>query len=176
MKKTMTLLLPLFLLVGCMHDAEIKGLSIEERHLLDARHDHLRCEVKLDRLRDLYKITEEEEGGLMDEELESANETGNPTNDKPLTGGHDAPLTGGHDKPLTGGHDAPLTGGHDYVDALRNELVIHAGACWDTVSVLVNRYNGCVVTYIACKGGASPTTCLTDYNACLTLNRPGPEW
>ncbi len=176
MRITMTLVLLPLLLVGCMHNSEVKGLSVEERHLLDARHDHLRCEMKLDRLRHLYKITEEEDGGLMDKELEAANESGAPTNDKPLTGGHDAPLTGGHDKPLTGGHDAPLTGGHDYVDALRNELVIHASACWDTVSILVNRYNTCVVDFISCKGGASPETCLAAYDACLDVNRAPAEW
>lgn len=175
MRITMTLLFLPLLLIGCMHDAEIKGLSVEEKHLLDARHDHLRCEVKLDRLRDLYKVTEEEPGGLMDKDLEATNATGDPTNDKPLTGGHDAPLTGGHDKPLTGGHDAPLTAGHDYVDALRGELVASAGVCWDTVSILVNRYNSCVVTFIACKEGGASTTCLTDYNSCLNTNRPAPQ-
>ena len=178
MRMTMTLpLLPL-LLVGCMHDSEIKGLSVEERHLLDARHDHLRCELKLDRLRHLYQVTEEEPGGLMDDDLEAANETDAPTNDKPLTGGHDAPLTGGHDKPLTGGHDAPLTGGHDYVDALRNDVVFYAGLCWDTVSDLVNTYNSCVVDFLNCKEtSAVPEDCLdTIYKPCLITNRPPSAW
>lgn len=172
MRTTMILLLLPFLLVGCLHNDEAKGLSVEERHLLDARHDHMRCELKLDRLRHLYKVTEEEDGGLMDSDLKAANEGGSPANDKPLTGGHDAPLTGGHDAPLTGGHDAPLTGGHDYVDALRAELVVQSDACWDTVSTLVNRYNTCVVDFVACKAGAAPDTCLVAYNSCLDTNRP----
>lgn len=171
----MLLLLPA-MLVGCLQSTEIKGLSVEERHLLDARHDHLRCELKLDRLRHLYDVTEEEPGGLLDNTLEAANETGDPSNDKPLTGGHDAPLTGGHDSPLTGGHDAPLTGGHDYVDALRAELVVQADACWDSVAVLVNTYNSCVVDFLVCKEGGSPDTCLAAYKACLTTNRPGSSW
>jgi len=170
------ILLPL-LLVGCLHNGEIKGLTVEERHLLDARHDYLRCEIKLDRLRHLYKVTEEEPGGLMNADLEAANETGSPTNDKPLTGGHDAPLTGGHDRPLTGGHDAPLTGGHDYLDALRGATLESAQLCWDSVSELVNTYNGCVVAFLNCKAtSAMPENCLGEYKTCLDTNRPASAW
>ena len=177
MRILMTLLLLTWLLSGCMHQSGVKGLSVEERHLLDARHDHLRCELKLDRLRHLYDVTDEEPGGLMDDTLEAANETGSPTNDKPLTGGHDAPLTGGHDKPLTGGHDAPLTGGHDYVDALRAELVVQSNACWNSVATLVNTYNQCVVDFLDCKAtSAMPEDCMAEYDQCLIDNRPDSAW
>ncbi len=174
MRTTIILLLLPLLLVGCWDNSDVKGLTVEERQLIDVRHDHLRCEVKLDRLRHLYKVTELEDGGLMDADLEAANAPGNPGNDKPLTGGHDAPLTGGHDAPLTGGHDAPLTGGHDYADALRAELIVQSSACWDTVSTLVNRYNTCIVDFVACKAGPSPDTCLVAYNSCLDTHRPEP--
>ena len=177
MRTTMTLLLLTLLMTGCMHQSDVKGLSVEERHLLDARHDHLRCEVKLDRLRHLYHVTDEEPGGLMDDTLEAANDTDPPSNDKPLTGGHDAPLTGGHDRPLTGGHDAPLTGGHDYVDALRAELVVQASACWDSVAVLVNTYNHCVVDFLNCKAtSGTPEDCINDYDQCLIDSHPDSAW
>lgn len=177
MRTKITLLLTSLLLAGCMHSSEVKGLSVEERHLLDARYDHLRCELKLDRLRHLYKVTEEEPNGLMDDTLEAANETGDPTNDKPLTGGHDAPLTGGHDRPLTGGHDAPLTGGHDYVDALRGAVVASADLCWDAVAELVNTYNACVAEFLSCKEtSGTPENCLAEYKTCLDSKRPASAW
>lgn len=177
MRGTIGLMTLPLLLAGCLHETEIKGLTVEERHLLDVRHEHLRCELKLDRLRDLYKVTEEEPSGLMDMSLKAANDTGTPTNDKPLTGGHDAPLTGGHDKPLTGGHDAPLTGGHDYLDALREATKESADLCWDSVSVLVNNYNICVVDFLNCKvTSAMPEDCLAEYNSCLTGKRPLSAW
>jgi hypothetical protein len=170
------LLLPL-LLVGCMHNSEVKGLSVEERHLLDARYDHLRCEIKLDRLRDLYDVTEEEPHGLMDNTLEANNETGTPGSDKPLVGGHDSPLIGGHDRPLTGGHDSPLTGGHDYLDALRGATKASADLCWDAVAVLYNTYNSCVVDFLNCKeNSATPENCLAIYKACVTSKHPPSSW
>jgi len=167
------------LVAGCFHSSEVKGLSVEERHLLDARHDHMRCELKLDRLRHLYQVTEEEEHGLMDSELTATNDPGNPASDKPLVGGHDAPLTGGHDKPLTGGNDAPLTGGHDYLDALRNETNVAAELCWDSVANLYNRYNDCVGEFLVCKATfATPEDCLSRYEVCLIDHRPDPlsDW
>lgn len=156
------------LVTGCFHSNEVKGLSVEERHLLDARHDHMRCELKLDRLRHLYKVSDDEEHGLMDRTLEATNDPDNPASDKPLAGGHDAPLTGGHDKPLTGGNDAPLTGGHDYLDALRGATVNAAELCWDSVADLYNLYNVCVVAFLQCQDNFTyPNACLTEYNNCV---------
>ena len=158
------------------------GLTVGERQLLDVRHDHLRCEVKLDRLRHLYELTPEERGGVMDNGLNAGNEMGDPSldspltggHDAPLTGGHDAPLTGGHDAPLTGGHDAPLTGGHDYADALRGATKVAADACWDTVAVLVNRYNVCVVEFLECRDNEEGDCYDPKYKECLEDNRPPP--
>jgi len=158
------------LLSACVFGS--KGLTVSERQLLDVRHDHLRCEVKLDRLRHLYQVTPEEGGGLMDDELEAGNEMGDPTFDAPLTGGHDAPLTGGHDAPLTGGHDAPLTGGHDYADALRGAILESANDCWDTVFELVDRYNQCVVDFLQCRDDGDLDCLDPRYNDCLISNRP----
>ena len=177
MKRLIGLIALPVLVTGCFHTNEVQGLSVEERHLLDARHDHMRCELKLDRLRHLYKVTEEEPHGLMDSSLVANNDPGAPASDKPLVGGHDAPLTGGHDKPLTGGHDAPLTGGHDYLDALRAATLEAADLCWDAVFDLYDTYNSCVETFLACQGTSGfPNSCLADYDACLGGNRPDSDW
>lgn len=177
MKRMLGLITLPILMTGCLHSNEIQGLSVEERHLLDARHDHMRCELKLDRLRHLYRITDEEEHGLMDKNLVANNDPGNPASDKPLVGGHDAPLTGGHDKPLTGGHDAPLTGGHDYLDALRHATVVAAELCWDGVADLYNLYNVCVVNFLTCQENSGfPNACLADYDDCLDENRADSDW
>jgi len=163
-------LLSMLLLGAC--SINNKGLNVGERQLLDVRHDHLRCEVKLDRLRDLYQIPlEEEPGGLMDGSLVAGGDTTDGSFDAPLTGGHDAPLTGGHDAPLTGGHDAPLTGGHDHVGDMRQATLESADACWDSVALLVNRYNECVVTFLQCRADNDPD-CLIKYEACLLSKRP----
>ncbi len=172
MRKILAVAVSLTALILGACGSSSKALTVEERQLIDVRHDHLRCEVKLDRLRDLYQVTREEPSGLM-HELEAGNVMGDPALDAPLTGGHDAPLTGGHDSPLTGGHDAPLTGGHDYANALREAVYVKGQACWDAVSVLVNLYNECVVAYVACKE-ANPldTTCITTYDTCVTGKHP----
>lgn len=160
-------MLPLAL-IGCKHNGDVKDLTIMEKQLLDARHDHLRCEVKLDRLRDLYKVPlDADPGGLLDSDIDPENPKEAPTKDAPLTGGHDAPLTGDHDAPLTGGHDAPLTGDHDYADALREATIVSAQACWDDVNALYLRFNVCVVEYKACVDGGA-TDCLTKYETCLS--------
>ena len=149
------------------------GLTVAERQLLDVRHDHLRCEVKLDQLRALYQVTRWEDGGLMDDTLAAGNEMGDPSNDAPLIGGHDAPLIGGHDAPLIGGHDAPLTGGHDYADALRGATKVAADACWDSVFNLVDHYNPCVEAFLVCRN-AMLANCLPTYDACLDGKHPPP--
>lgn len=180
-RKICLLALPM-LLGGCMHNSDVKGLTILEKQLLDARHEHLRCEVKLDRLRDMYKVPlDEASGGLLGDHLIPERPTASGSGDEPIVIGHDAPLTIGHDAPLTGGHDAPLTIGHDDPltgshdqstnDDLRELTVAAAAACWNDVSQLVNRYNACVVTYKTCKDN-SGTTCFADYEDCLNDNRP----
>ena len=179
MNRTIFLLALPMLIGGCMHNSDVKGLTIAEKQLLDARHEHLRCEVKLDRLRDMYRVPlDEQPGGLLDDNLMAERPTDSGVGDAPIVIGHDAPLTIGHDGPLTGGHDAPLTIGHDDPltgshdqetnDELRAMTVAAATACWNAVSELVNRYNGCVVAYEACDGSA----CMTDYDACLESKRP----
>ena len=121
------------------------GLSEAARFLLDARYDHLRCEVKLDRLRDLYEVTPTEPGGLLDENIDAGpDSTGDIMSgsaDDPLTGGHDGPLTGGHDGPLTGGHDDPLTGSHDRMQDNITAVVAAGEACWEASDALVEKYN-----------------------------------
>jgi len=168
MKKVSCLIILSLALGGCLHDSDVKKLTITERQLLDARHDHLRCEVKLDRLRDLYKVPlNMNPGGLLDSAVHPENPKEAPTLDAPLSGGHDAPLTGDHDAPLTGGHDAPLTGDHDYADALREATLVSASACWDNVNNLYLKFNVCVVEYKACVDGGA-TDCLAQYETCLT--------
>ena len=70
---------------GCCSQCLV--MDVSERQLLDARYDHLRCEVYVDRLRDLYNVTDEEPGGLMDEDLVGEGETTNtgvPSFDGPV--------------------------------------------------------------------------------------------
>lgn len=168
MKKVACLMIFSLALGGCLHNGDVKGLTDTQKQLLDARHDHLRCEVKLDRLRDLYNVSlDRNPGGLLDGAVDPENPKQAPTLDAPLTGGHDAPLTGDHDAPLTGGHDAPLTGDHDYADALREATLVSAQACWDNVDTLYQKFNVCVVEYKACVDGGA-TDCLTKYETCLT--------
>jgi hypothetical protein len=150
-------------------------MSVSERQLLDVRYDHLRCEVYLDRLRDLYNVTDEEPGGLMDESLNADGKetnTGVPSFDGPLTGRHDGPLTGRHDGPLTRSHDGPLTGRHDDIDDLRDAVRQSARFCWETTEMLVDKYNECVIEFVDCRDGGG-TNCHPEYLDCLDDKR-GP--
>jgi hypothetical protein len=181
MKRTICLLALPILLGGCMHNSDVKGLTIAEKQLLDARHEHLRCEVKLDRLRQMYQVPlYEKEGGLLGDHLVPVRPTNPGSGDEPIVIGHDAPLTIGHDAPLTGGHDAPLTIGHDDPltgshdqstnDELRAMTVAAAKVCWNDVSQLVNRYNECVVDYETCVE-TNGTDCEATYESCITAKR-----
>lgn len=159
-------------LAGCGDDD--KALSVQERMLLDVRHDYLRCEIYIDRLRDLYDVTDTEQDGLMGDELDPGPDDDGGAlaggGDDPLTGGHDGPLTGGHDDPLTGGHDDPLTGGHDQMPADLEKLKESRDACWDATQRLVDKYNSCIVDFVACRNGGGDD-CYTEYQACLVERR-----
>jgi len=173
-KNGVLLVVATFLLSGCCN--QCLTMSVTERQLIDARHDHLRCEVYLDRLRDLYNVTDEEPDGLMDENLDAegiATYTGVGSFDGPLTGRHDGPLTGRHDGPLTRSHDDPLTGRHDDIDELREAVMVSATQCWEAVDRLVGKYNSCVVDFVTCRNGVS-TTCHAEYVDCLDTIRNAP--
>lgn len=173
MKKKIFLLLGPFVFIGgCCNQCLV--MDVSERQLIDARFDHLRCEVYLDRLRDLYRVTDEEPGGLMDDSLDPLGEdpeTGVPSFDDPLTGKHDGPLIGKHDGPLTRGHDDPLTGKHDDIDDLREAVIGSANQCWAVTEDLIDRYNKCVVDFVQCRDDGDPN-CDTEYSQCLDDNRP----
>ena len=171
-KNVLVVLVAALMTGGCC--SQCVTLDVSERQLLDVRHDHLRCEVYLDRLRDLYNVLDEEPGGIMDEELDAIAETtttGIPAFDGPLTGRHDGPLTGRHDGPLTRGHDDPLTGRHDDIDDMREATMWSAQQCWDTVDELVERYNECVAEFVTCRDNGDPD-CHPNYLTCLENNRP----
>jgi hypothetical protein len=169
-KKNLTLLLVAALVLSACCN-QCLTMTVTERQLIDARHDHLRCEVYLDRLRDLYNVPDEEKDGLMDEDVDpqGIEETvGLGAFDGPLTGKHDGPLTGKHDGPLTRGHDDPLTGKHDDIDELREATMVSATKCWDATERLVEKYNECLDTYVDCRDADVLTTCYEpDYLACL---------
>lgn len=172
MKKNLILtLVPLLAISGCCN--QCLTMSVSERQLIDARYDHLRCEVYLDRLRDLYNVTDEEPGGLMDDELNAdgmETNTGVPSFDGPLTGRHDGPLTGRHDGPLTRSHDDPLTGRHDDIDDLREAVMVSATQCWATTEELVDKYNACVVDFVECRDNGD-SDCHPEYLICLDDKR-----
>lgn len=166
-------------IAGCNGDG--KELSVEEQFLLDVRYDYLRCELYVDRLRDLYDVNDTERDGLMGPDLESggllAGAQDAPLNDDldgPLTGDHDGPLTGDHDGPLTGDHDAPLTGDHDQLMSNLNGVKSARDMCWSAVNRLVTKYNCCVADFTACRdGGATDAACHAEYQVCLTNKRSG---
>ena len=173
--------LSIVVVVGGCQATSGKLLTVEERQLIDARHDLLRCQVYIDRLRDLYNVTDTEPDGLMDDKLDVGTSPGDQQPppiiggaDGPLVGNHDGPLTGNHDAPLVGGHDDPLTGNHDAadIDDLREAVMLSAAACWDASDRLVSKYNSCIADFVECRNDGG-STCYADYLACLEDKRLG---
>ena len=169
LKRGSVLLLAAIAVLGSSCNGDDNPLSVDERWLIDARYDHLRCEVYLDRLRDLYELSDTEKDGLMGDELVPGPDT-SPGGyfDGPLVVGHDGPLTGGHDGPLTGGHDGPLTGGHDQILANLQGVKDAKVDCWAAVNRLVTKYNCCIDDFVDCKdNGSAVADCYAKYQTCL---------
>lgn len=125
--------------------------------LIDARYKFLRCQVQIQRLRELYDVPASD------------------PDDGPLSGGSDGPLVGGHDGPLVGGHDGPLVGGHDAQTVEEREEAVEALneatiGCQEAVTALNVKYGPCATTYYLCvNGGTDVNQCATEYQQCLDV-------